>query len=253
MSGSTRWPRAFLRSALSAARGSASGRRTGRMAADPVRHRRQGWSSSPSIQPIGFSELDYALAKAGCVALVTATAFKTSQLRRDAQRAAAGACQSDTAGHLHAARLPSCVRDPDRRHTVPGHHTVRRCPPDGRPAPARGGSRRWPQRCSSTTPSTSSSPPARRARQRADANASQHAQQRLFFCRAMCADREDRLCIPVPLYHCFGMVMGNLASSRTAPPWSTPARASIRWRRCRPSRRNDARRSTACRPCSSPT
>src|SRR5260370_2094390 len=22
---------------------------------------------------------------------------------------------------------------------------------------------------------------------------------------------EDRLCIPVPLYHCFGMVMGNLA------------------------------------------
>ena len=23
---------------------------------------------------------------------------------------------------------------------------------------------------------------------------------------------EDRLCIPVPLYHCFGMVMGNLAA-----------------------------------------
>ena len=23
--------------------------------------------------------------------------------------------------------------------------------------------------------------------------------------------KHDRLCIPVPLYHCFGMVMGNLA------------------------------------------
>src|SRR5262249_17271519 len=28
---------------------------------------------------------------------------------------------------------------------------------------------------------------------------------------AMRLTAEDRLCIPVPLYHCFGMVMGNLA------------------------------------------
>ena len=27
----------------------------------------------------------------------------------------------------------------------------------------------------------------------------------------MCLGEQDRLCIPVPLYHCFGMVMGNLA------------------------------------------
>ncbi|RYB03207.1 AMP-binding protein [Lichenibacterium ramalinae] len=33
-----------------------------------------------------------------------------------------------------------------------------------------------------------------------------------FVGRAMRLAPEDRICIPVPLYHCFGMVMGNLAS-----------------------------------------
>ena len=50
-----------------------------------------------------------------------------------------------------------------------------------------------------------------------------------FIGEAMRLTPEDRLCIPVPLYHCFGMVLGNLAASRTAPAWCFPARASIRW------------------------
>jgi fatty-acyl-CoA synthase len=33
-----------------------------------------------------------------------------------------------------------------------------------------------------------------------------------FVGRAMRLTEKDRICIPVPLYHCFGMVMGNLAS-----------------------------------------
>jgi len=33
----------------------------------------------------------------------------------------------------------------------------------------------------------------------------------LFVGRAMGLRRGDRICVPVPLYHCFGMVMGNLA------------------------------------------
>jgi fatty-acyl-CoA synthase len=33
-----------------------------------------------------------------------------------------------------------------------------------------------------------------------------------FTGRAMRLTEKDRICIPVPLYHCFGMVMGNLAS-----------------------------------------
>ncbi len=38
----------------------------------------------------------------------------------------------------------------------------------------------------------------------------------------------DRLCIPVPFYHCFGMVMANLAAPPTARRWSFPPRPSTR-------------------------
>jgi fatty-acyl-CoA synthase len=37
-----------------------------------------GSFSSPSIPPTALSELEFALAKVGCAAIVTATAFKTS-------------------------------------------------------------------------------------------------------------------------------------------------------------------------------
>ena len=50
-----------------------------------------------------------------------------------------------------------------------------------------------------------------------------------FVGRAMRLTEHDRICIPVPLYHCFGMVMGNLASVTSARPWSIPARDLIRW------------------------
>lgn len=33
-----------------------------------------------------------------------------------------------------------------------------------------------------------------------------------FLGKAMRLTADDRICIPVPLYHCFGMVMGNLAA-----------------------------------------
>ncbi len=33
-----------------------------------------------------------------------------------------------------------------------------------------------------------------------------------FVGRGMALGPDDRICIPVPLYHCFGMVLGNLAS-----------------------------------------
>jgi acyl-CoA synthetase (AMP-forming)/AMP-acid ligase II len=56
---------------------------------------------------------------------------------------------------------------------------------------------------------------------------------------------------PVPFYHCFGMVMGNLACSSHGACMVVPARRSIRWRRSKPSRPSAARRSTACRRCSS--
>jgi fatty-acyl-CoA synthase len=55
---------------------------------------------------------------------------------------------------------------------------------------------------------------------------------------------DDRVCVPVPFYHCFGCVLGTLVCSVYA---STPRPRS---RRSRPS---GARRSTASLPCSSPS
>ena len=64
--------------------------------------------------------------------------------------------------------------------------------------------------------------------------------------------REDRLCIPVPLYHCFGMVLGNLGCLTHGAAMVYPAEGFDPLATLRPSRRSAARRSTACRPCSSP-
>ena len=74
-----------------------------------------------------------------------------------------------------------------------------------------------------------------------------------FVGRAMALSEQDRICIPVPLYHCFGMVMGNLGAVTHGAAMVFPAKVSIRWRRCRRSSRSNAPRSTASRPCSSPS
>ena len=51
-----------------------------------------------------------------------------------------------------------------------------------------------------------------RLSQGGDPDAPQHPQQRLFHRPgAGLHARHDRVCIPVPFYHCFGMVLGNLA------------------------------------------
>ena len=41
----------------------------------------------------------------------------------------------------------------------------------------------------------------------------------------------DRICIPVPLYHCFGMVMGNLASLTLGATMVYPGEGFDPWRR----------------------
>jgi fatty-acyl-CoA synthase len=62
----------------------------------------------------------------------------------------------------------------------------------------------------------------------------------------------DRICLPVPFYHCFGCVLGSLAALTHGSllfflrNHSMPKRA---WRRFK---KNAAPRSTVCRPCSSP-
>ena len=68
-----------------------------------------------------------------------------------------------------------------------------------------------------------------------------------FTGRELAYSEHDRVCVPVPFYHCFGMVIGALACATHGA-----GRSSLRrcWRRSRPSA---ARRSTACRRCSSPS
>ena len=115
-------------------------------------------------------------------------------------------------GSSRLPRLPTSTRDPDRRRRRPAPS---RSPRSRRSAPAAHARRAWPSwpaGSSSTTRSTSSSPAAPPARPRAprsptttsSTTASSSARRRRLA-------PEDRVCIPVPLYHCFGMVLGNLA------------------------------------------
>ena len=54
-----------------------------------------------------LSELEYALNKVGCRALITATSFKTSRLCRHDQHAGAGAAPCARPASCDAAKLPS--------------------------------------------------------------------------------------------------------------------------------------------------
>ena len=65
---------------------------------------------------------------------------------------------------------------------------------------------------------------------------------------------QDRLCAPVPLYHCFGCVIGSMLSRRLRRRrWCCRPPSSIRSPRCEAiARASAARSSTASPPCSSP-
>ena len=63
----------------------------------------------------------------------------------------------------------------------------------------------------------------------------------------------DRVCIPVPLYHCFGMVMGNLGCTSHGATIVYPEAGFEAGAVLETSKPNAAPASTACRPCSSPS
>ena len=75
-----------------------------------------------------------------------------------------------------------------------------------------------------------------------------------FFVGELCGYTErDRVCIPVPFYHCFGMVMGNLGCSThgacmVLPEAAFEPRAVLEAVEAEP-----ARASTGCPRCSSPS
>jgi fatty-acyl-CoA synthase len=158
-----------------------------------------------------LAELEYALNKAGCVALITASRFKSSDyigMLRDLAPELASA----SPGNLHAARLP------DLRLVITiGDESHAGMVPFGDVAGLGGDAeRRRLGFLADTlqfddainiqfTSGTTGHPKG--------ATLTHHniLNNGFFIARAMKFTEADRLCIPVPLYHCFGMVLGNLA------------------------------------------
>ncbi|HEX3881946.1 MAG TPA: AMP-binding protein [Stellaceae bacterium] len=158
-----------------------------------------------------LAELEYALNKSGCVALITASRFKTSDylgmLRELAPELAHAA-----PGNLHAAKLPELRLviaigsdnepgmlafpalaglggDAERQRLVALAETLQFDDPIN--IQFTSGTTGFPKGATLTHHNI--------------------LNNGFFIARAMKFSEADRLCIPVPLYHCFGMVLGNLA------------------------------------------
>ncbi|VTU37240.1 Long-chain-fatty-acid--CoA ligase [Variovorax sp. PBL-H6] len=160
------------------------------------------------------SELEYALNKVGCKALVTMQRFKTSDyvgmLRELAPELA-----SAQPGALQAARLPQLrtVAWIDRlgeHEELPGLMRFSTLVEQGKaddprvPAIAKTLKATDPINIQFTSGTTGFPKGATLTHRNILNNG-------FFIGECMKLTPEDRLCIPVPLYHCFGMVLGNLA------------------------------------------
>src|ERR1700685_2438266 len=158
------------------------------------------------------AELEYALNKVGCKALILAERFKTSDYIA-MLREVAPELGHATPGKLESARLPalrSVVLIGDSWH--PGTFKFSEILARGGAAEAKRIAELAPllqfdepiniQFTSGTTGFPKG------------ATLSHHniLNNGYFIGEAMRLTPEDRLCIPVPLYHCFGMVLGNLAA-----------------------------------------
>jgi len=163
------------------------------------------------------AELEYALNKVGCKALVSMPRFKTSDylgmLRELAPEL--NAAPADVAYELAAAKLPSLkavywIDTPQDTNREPGMMRFSALMASG---DAR--DERLEQVARTLRPSdpiniqftsgTTGFPKGATLTHRNILN------NGFFIGEAMRLTPEDRLCIPVPLYHCFGMVLGNLA------------------------------------------
>ncbi len=159
-----------------------------------------------------LSELEFALAKVGCAAIVTATTFKTSNYM-EMLNTLIPELATAKPGELRAAKLPKLraviqIGGPACPGTIPFDAVSRM-----------GGERHREQIAElgktlqfddpvniQFTSGTTGSPKGVTLTHHNILN------NGYFTGRAMRLTENDRICIPVPLYHCFGMVMGNLAS-----------------------------------------
>nr|WP_310522502.1 AMP-binding protein [Polymorphobacter sp.] len=157
-----------------------------------------------------LSEVEYALNKAGCVGLVTAAAFKTSDyvgmLRELGPKKLPLLRLVITLGDaVHAGFLPwaDLGAGPDKPRLAAIAASLDRNDPIN----------------IQFTSGTTGFPKGASLTHRNILN------NGLFTARTIKLTPADRICIPVPLYHCFGMVLGNLASLTSGAAMVYPAEA----------------------------
>jgi fatty-acyl-CoA synthase len=173
------------------------------------------------------TELEYALNKVGCRALVMARRHKSSDYLgmlgeiapeihlHGAQRSARQCAPAGPEARRAARRRAAATARP----VVPAAARARRA---GAARAARRPDRRTRSRRRDQHPVHERHDRLAEGR---DPVALQHRQQRRYCAKAMALGPQDRLCIPVPLYHCFGMVLGVLCATHRARRWSFRARA----------------------------
>ena len=156
------------------------------------------------------SELEYALNKVGCKALITMCDFKGSNYLGMINELAPELSQC-AVGHLTAARLPALKTVIHLgEQEVTGMLRFADLMQRGSPSDARlttiGASLKNDDAINiQFTSGTTGFPKGATLTHRNILN------NGFFVGEAMHLTEHDRLCIPVPLYHCFGMVLGNLA------------------------------------------
>lgn len=157
------------------------------------------------------SELEYALRKVECKALIVMPSFKTTDYL-EMVRSIAPEMSGSVPGRLETAKLPSLKAVIHiGSDMVPGFMRFSDLLAMGDPADQ--AVRTLGARLRNTdainiqfTSGTTGSPKGATLTHRNVLN------NGFFIGEAMRLSPDDRLCIPVPLYHCFGMVVGNLAA-----------------------------------------
>ena len=160
------------------------------------------------------SEVEYALNKVGCQALVTMARFRTSDYLAMLRELAPELASAD-AGKLGSARLPSlrlvawidvAGQGDDQPGMLRFSDLMAQGDADDAQVPAAAAHLRATDPINiQFTSGTTGFPKGATLTHRNILN------NGFFIGECMRLTARDRLCIPVPLYHCFGMVLGNLA------------------------------------------
>ena len=196
---STWWPGACSRTASTRATGSASGRRTapsGRWCSTPRPRSARSWSTS--TRPTARTSCEYALRQSGCRLLIV-RAVRSSP-------ATTGPWSPRCGPELPGRSSGSCSS---------GRRELGRAPGGGRGGVPADRLRRRAGRARLRTIRSTSSTRAGTTGFPKGATLSHHnILNNGFFVGELCGYTEaDRVCLPVPFYHCFGMVMGNLGAT----------------------------------------